>query len=54
VAALVRAYVDDNQPIPVLAVQFGVAPQTGHTGGDKPVVHRRPSAVATRGDVDDN
>jgi hypothetical protein len=54
VATLVTAYVDDNQPIPALAVQFGVAPQTVHNWLVAAGVPRRPSAVAPRGDVDDN
>jgi transposase len=54
VATLVRAYVDDNQPIPTLAVQFGVAPQTVHNWLVAGGVPRRPHAVAPRGDVDDD
>jgi transposase-like protein len=54
VATLVTAYVDDNQPIPTLAVQFGVAPQTVHNWLIATGVPRRPHAVAPRGDVDDD
>jgi transposase-like protein len=54
VATLVRAYVDDHQSIPALAVQFGVAPQTVHNWLVAAGVPRRHSAVAPRGDVVDD
>jgi len=42
VATPVTAYIDDNQSIPVLAVQFGVAPQTVHNWMVAAGVPRRP------------
>jgi transposase-like protein len=54
VATLVRAYVDGNQSIAALAVQFGVAAQTVHNWLVAADVPRRPNAVAPRGDVDDD
>jgi transposase-like protein len=53
-ATLVAAYVDDNQSIPALAVQFGVVPQTVHNWLVAAGVPRRPNAVAPRRDVDDD
>jgi len=54
VATLVTGYVDDNQSIPALAVEVGVAPQTVHNWLVAAGVPRRASAVMPRGDVDDD
>ena len=50
----VAAYVDDNQSIPALAVEVGVAPQTVHNWLVAAGVPRRHSAVMPRRDVDDD
>jgi transposase-like protein len=48
VATLVAAYVDDNQSIPALAVEFGVAPQTVHNWLVAAGVPRRQRGRAAR------